>query len=59
MSRTFLVHINVMVPDDDQRNADQVAGWIEKGLEDGLDGGRVKMAPPAQHMVTIALAEEV
>ena len=58
MSRTILVHLNVEVSGDDQRTAAQVATWVEQGLEKGLPGGRVKIAPPA-HMVTIALAEEI
>lgn len=58
VNRTILVHVNVTVPDADQRTADQIATWVEQGLEKGLAGGRVKIAPPS-HMVTIALAEEI
>lgn len=58
MPREILIHLNIRVPNDDQRSADQLATWIEKGLEKGLDGGRVKIAPPS-HMVTIELAAEV
>lgn len=56
--RTILVHLNISVPDHDQRTADQVATWIEKGLDRGLEPGRVKLSPPS-HMVVVALSEEV
>lgn len=56
--REILVHLNVSVPDDDQRTANQVATWIEKALDRGLDAGRVKISPPS-HMIVVALAEEV
>lgn len=67
MTRTILIHLNVELANDDPRDADAIATWIEQALETGLPGGRVRTAPsqvhgeqPAHpHMVVIALAEEI
>lgn len=55
MSRTIVVEVHVSVRDDDPRTTDEVASWIERGLETGLEGGRVQTAPPS-HLVVIGAA---
>lgn len=54
MPRTILVHLNVTVPDDDIRSADQIGDAIEAALEVGSDDPSVSGLE-----VHVVLIEEV
>lgn len=52
--RTVLVHLNVEVPGEDQRNAEQIASALMQALEVGSDDETVYYLRP-----TVALTEEL
>lgn len=54
MPRTILVHLNVEVPDHDDREAEAIADAILAAVEVGSDSDEVR-----DLMVTAPLAEEV
>ena len=54
MPRTILVHLNVEVPDDDDREADAIAEAILAAVEVGSDSDEVR-----DLVVAAPLAEEV
>lgn len=54
MPRTILVHLNVEVPDEDERNPNQIADAIMGALEVGQDDDTVR-----DLVITAPLADEV
>lgn len=42
MSRTVLIHLNVQVPDEDARDATQIAQAVEGAIEVGSDDASVR-----------------
>ncbi len=52
--RTILIHLNVELPADDPRPAQEVIDYVEAALQVGLEGG-----PAGPLDCEIALAEEV
>jgi hypothetical protein len=58
MARTVLVHVNVQVPDDDPRTAEDVERAVQGALDVGSDEGNV-MGVFHDLVVEIVLCEEV
>lgn len=56
--REVLVHLNVEVPESDERTADEIAAVIMAALEVGLEGAEEAGALKGVGLVTMALAEE-
>jgi hypothetical protein len=65
LSRTVLIHLNVQVPDGDERNADEVADAILAAIEVGSDDDSVRalgiggLASGNNAPINCTLAEEV
>lgn len=54
MSRTILVHLNIEVPDDDRRSAEQIGANVEAALNISSDEPSRR-----EENVEVALAEEI
>lgn len=54
MSRTILVHLNVTVPEGDDRSMEEIVAAIEGALEVGSDDESVRSLE-----IVTALAEEI
>ncbi len=59
MPRTILVHLNVEVPADDNRPADEIMSSVMGALEVGGVNGGSEEPEVADLMVTVPLYEEI